>query len=796
MQTQLTDYGFHFNKIPIYCDSKSAIAISCNPVQHSRTKHIAVRYHFIKEHVEKGTIELYFVKTDYQLADIFTKALPTDLFNYLVRRLGMHSLSPKELERLAKSKYVVPTGRVVVPTGRYVVHLKDEYEVWAMKMEYWITNNDMNIWKVIQSGNNMKRTRKDHDERVVILPLTTAEEHIAVQRESKARTTLLQSIPDDHVDDFHYMDDARDIWNTVKARFGRNAESKKMKKSMMKQEFSKFKIEDEDINLKFLRALPSSWSQVALTLKTKGGLKLLYFDDLYYKLKTLEVDVQGYTTFSSTQSAGSSHSAVVSATSASKKILYGDSLIYSLTTTYSVPSNSKTGSHRSGNVIEHGLQSFIADTELGQQLAYEYFEQIEYLDLEEMDLKWQMAMLSVRVHKFEKKARRKIDFDKKESTRFNKKKEIGKKEEDLKALITVDTLVDWTDHNGESDGVIASKEFGMIDGCHTKDAIKEGAAKIYNLIIGADTEEPSTAGDTGEFVLIGVTSESAFLYGRIDEDVYVTQTKGFVDPQHPKKVYNVVKALYRLHQAPRAWYATLSTFLLNHGYRRGTIDKTLFLKKKNRDIILVQVYVDDIIFGSTTKAWCDEFKALIKGKFQMSAMEELTFVLGLQVQQRSDGIFINQAKYVQEILHKFDLGSVRTATTPYEAPKPKSKNESDSPVNVHLYRSMIVSLMYLTTSRPDIMFAVNAFSRNQVTPTTLNLEAVKKIFKYLKGQSNLGLWYPRESPFVLEAYSDSDYARANKDRKSTTGGCQFLDRRLKKTKKRIKLDQNRTKTGS
>ncbi|GJU43839.1 hypothetical protein Tco_1201105 [Tanacetum coccineum] len=102
MRTQLTDYGFHFNKIPIYCDSKSAIAISCNPVQHSRTKHIAVRYHFIKEHVEKGTIELYFVKTDYQLADLFTKALPVDRFNYLVRRLGMRSLSPQELDRLAK----------------------------------------------------------------------------------------------------------------------------------------------------------------------------------------------------------------------------------------------------------------------------------------------------------------------------------------------------------------------------------------------------------------------------------------------------------------------------------------------------------------------------------------------------------------------------------------------------------------------------------------------------------------------------------------------------------------------
>ncbi|GJU33429.1 putative ribonuclease H-like domain-containing protein [Tanacetum coccineum] len=396
---------------------------------------------------------------------------------------------------------------------------KDEYEVWAMKMEYWITNNDMNIWKVIQNGNSLKRTRRDYDGRVIILSLMTANKHIAVQRESKARTTLLQSIPDDHVADFHYMDDARDIWNAVKARFGGNAESKKMRKSMLKQEFSEFRIseaeglhkgydrmqkilsqlnqlkakpEDEDINLKFLRALPSSWSQVALTLKTKGGLELLSFDDLYYKLKTLEVDIKGYSTFSSSQSAGPSHSAFVSTTSASKKMSYADSPSYT-SSTYTVPSNSKTGSHRSGNIIEDVLQSFVADTEPEQQLAYEDFDQIEKLDLEEMDLKWEMAMLSVRVHKFEQKAGRKIDFDKKESARFNKKKEIGKKEEDSKALITIDTLVDWIDHDGQSNGVITSKEFGMIAGCDTEDAIEEDAAKIYNLITGANIKEVSTA---------------------------------------------------------------------------------------------------------------------------------------------------------------------------------------------------------------------------------------------------------------------------------------------------------------
>ncbi|GJS16798.1 putative ribonuclease H-like domain-containing protein [Tanacetum coccineum] len=280
------------------------------------------------------------------------------------------------------------------------------------------------------------------------------------------------------------------------------------------------------------------------------------------------------------------------------------------------------------------------------------------------------------------------------------------------------------------------------------------------------------------FMVYQMDVKSAFLYGEIDEEVYVTQPKGFEDPFHPKHVYRVVKALYGLHQAPRAWYARLSTFLLKHNYRRGSIDKTLFIKKNSRDIILVQVYVDDIIFGSTNKAWCDEFEVLMKGEFEMSAMGELTFFLGLQVTQKSNGIFISQDKYVQDMLKKFDMVNVRSATTPFEATNPKSKEEPDEAVNVHLYRSMIGSLMYLTASRPDIQFAVSACSRHQVTPLTSHLNAVKRIFKYLKGRPKLGLWYPRDSPFVLEAYSDSDYAGSHGDRKSTTGGCQFLGRRL------------------
>ncbi|GJS09635.1 putative ribonuclease H-like domain-containing protein [Tanacetum coccineum] len=280
------------------------------------------------------------------------------------------------------------------------------------------------------------------------------------------------------------------------------------------------------------------------------------------------------------------------------------------------------------------------------------------------------------------------------------------------------------------------------------------------------------------FIVYQMDVKSAFLYGTIDEEVYVSQPPGFVDPDHPKKVYKVVNALYGMHQAPRAWYDTLSTFLEKHGYKRGTIDKTLFIKRDKKDIMLVQVYVDDIIFGSTKKSWCDEFEALMKSRFQMSSMGELTFFLGLQVKQNKAGIFISQDKYVAEILKKFDLVNVKTVITPMQTKVALTKDEEAVDVDVDLYRSMIGSLMYLTVSRPDIMYAVCVCSRFQVTPKTSHLNAVKRIFKYLKGKPHLGLWDPRESPFNLEAFSDSDCGGSNVDRKSTTGGCQFLGQRI------------------
>nr|GEW38672.1 uncharacterized mitochondrial protein AtMg00810-like [Tanacetum cinerariifolium] len=249
---------------------------------------------------------------------------------------------------------------------------------------------------------------------------------------------------------------------------------------------------------------------------------------------------------------------------------------------------------------------------------------------------------------------------------------------------------------------------------------------------------------------------------------------GFEEPDHPDKVYKVVKALYGLHQAPRAWYETLANYLLENGFQKGKIDQTLFIKRQKGDILLLQIYVDDIIFGSTNKDLYKAFEKLMKDKFHMSSMGELTFFLGLQVKQKRDGIFISQDKYVAEILRKFGLTDGKSASTPIDTEKPLLKDLDGEDVDVHTYISMIGSLMYLTSSRPNIMFVVCACACFQVTPKASHLHAVKRIVRYLKGKPHLGLWYPKDSPFDLLAYSDSDYDGTSLDRKSTTGGCQFL----------------------
>nr|GEU68613.1 hypothetical protein [Tanacetum cinerariifolium] len=223
-----------------------------------------------------------------------------------------------------------------------------------------------------------------------------------------------------------------------------------------------------------------------------------------------------------------------------------------------------------------------------------------------------------------------------------------------------------------------------------------------------------------DFVVCQINVKSAFLYGKNEKEVYVCQPPGFEDPNFLDRLYMVEKSM----------------------------------------------------------GLCIAFKKLMHEKFQMSSMGELTFFLGLQVKQKNDGIFISQDKYVGEILKKIGFTEVKNASTPMETQKPLLKNEDGEEVDVHMYRSMNGSLMYLTSSRPDIMFIVCACTRYQVNPKVSHLHVVKRIFRYLKGHLKLGLWYVKDSLFYLVTYTDSDYAEASLDMKSTIGGCQYLKSRL------------------
>ncbi|KAJ9546787.1 hypothetical protein OSB04_019330 [Centaurea solstitialis] len=233
--------------------------------------------------------------------------------------------------------------------------------------------------------------------------------------------------------------------------------------------------------------------------------------------------------------------------------------------------------------------------------------------------------------------------------------------------------------------------------------------------------------------------KSAFLNGVLHEEVYIEQPEGFVDPDFPDHVCILDKALYGLKQAPRAWYETLTNHLLSKGFKRGTIDTTLFLKKEGDDLLFVQIYVDDIIFGSTNPELCTKFSKIMETEFEMSMMGELNFFLGIQVKQNPD---------------------------------------AGKSVDQKVYRSMIGSLLYLTATRPDIMFSTCFCARFQANPKESHLAAVKRILRYLKGTPELGLWYPKDSSFELISFTDSDYGGCKLDRKSTSGSCQFLGDKL------------------
>nr|GFA16675.1 retrovirus-related Pol polyprotein from transposon TNT 1-94 [Tanacetum cinerariifolium] len=279
-------------------------------------------------------------------------------------------------------------------------------------------------------------------------------------------------------------------------------------------------------------------------------------------------------------------------------------------------------------------------------------------------------------------------------------------------------------------------------------------------------------------VIYQMDMKTVFLNGNSREEVYVSQPDRFVNQDNPNHVYKLKKALYGLKQAPRAWYDMLSSFLLSEDFSKGSVDPTLFIRRNGNNLLLVQIYVDDIIFAASTPELCDLFANLMCSKFKMSMMGKISFLLGLQISQSPRGIFINQSKYALESLKKYGFESCDPVDTLMVEKSKLDEDKEGKVVDLSHYRGMIGTLLYLTASRPNLQFAICMCARYQARHTEKHIHAVKRIFRYLRGTVNRGLWYPQDFLVALTAFADADHAGCQDTRRSTSGSLQFLGERL------------------
>lgn len=321
-------------------------------------------------------------------------------------------------------------------------------------------------------------------------------------------------------------------------------------------------------------------------------------------------------------------------------------------------------------------------------------------------------------------------------------------------------------------------EKGEIDKCKAR-----LVAKGYAQRFGIDYTEvyaPVARWDTIRMIIALAAQQnwsiyqldvkSAFLHGELSEVVYVEQPQGFEVKGEEEKVYKLKKALYGLKQAPRAWYSRIENYFVKEGFEKCDFEHTLFIKAgAGGTFLIVSLYVDDLIFTGNCEHMFVKFKESMKQEFDMSDLSKMRYFLGVEVMQCTEGIYISQKKFARELLERFGMERSNFVANPIVPGVKLVKDDDGAKVDATVYKQMVGSLMYLTVTRPDLMFVVCLASRFMANPTELHYQVVKRVLRYVVGTVDLGIFYKRRGDAELLAYTDSDYAGDVVDRKSTSG---------------------------
>ncbi|KAJ9566535.1 hypothetical protein OSB04_002501 [Centaurea solstitialis] len=650
----------------------------------------------------------------------------------------------------------------------------NEFDMWKIRIRQYMLLTDYAMWEVVENGPGSDEAGPEGAPRP---PPRSDADRKRRQTEMKALSTLLFS-------------GTKSTKRNQKAILKQQYENfTSLKNESMTQTFDRFnklirelatvdvKMDKDDVNRKFPRSLGEEWTIYTVSFRQGDDLEDKELEDLYNDLRIFEAEVEA-----KRKPIGYSHNTALLSSE--------NSTSFNTTANDNISNKNSCASQESnGDAV---LEAFLA-SHVKSSLINDDLEQISVDDLEEMDIKWTRKnnfdakrgdqagfdKSKVRCYKCNELghfARERkggpsnsqgtggdhlnppaiadhclyVSFlSEHEPTKVDEaladpswnsamQEELAEFERNLVLTLvhkpSRKTIIGlkWVFRNklDEHGIVIRNKARLVAQGYRQEEGIDydETFAPVARLedirLFLAHTAHMN-------FQVYQMDIKSAFLNGKLAEEVYVAQPPGFTDPKHPNHVYKLNKALYGLKQAPRAWYETLSTFLIAKGFTRGKIDSTLFVKSYKDHVFLAQIYVDDIIFGSTKAKLCKKFESLMQSQYKMSMMGELTYFLGLQVKQSEKGIFISQGKYVRDMLKKFDLTACSEMKTPTTPPLKLDKDSNGKSFDVSTYRGMIGSLLYLTTSRPDII--------------------------YLKGTPNLG---------------------CKLDRKSTTGGCHLLGGKL------------------